>query len=475
MRLKDILKQCFFNMWRRKTRTTLAILGVFIGVFSILVTVSIGLAITYTLDQSMNDIEGIKIITIYGVNEDRRGRNSEVGGRRKRAMDDRLIAELKQMSHVAAVSPSFNLNGAILFHGKPVYSNMRALNPEMLQYMGYHLDESEMISKEDTNHVYVRGSVLTEALGREIVIDEEGRRIDPKLSEEEIKSFTQDTLVHTFNYEKLNNGWGARGPAFAFPENESQKPKLTYPETKLKIKKIFPRYGYNTESYITFKAAIKIFDEFLKKNALNSEEANSQVHEYVNYKKNKLYGSILVGVADIEKVQGVLHQLKEMGIEATNPIEFFEEIRKVFVWIQLVLGGLGAISLLVATIGITNTTIMTIYERTKEIGIMKVIGANLKDIRNLFLFESGMIGFSGGLVGSIVAWLLSKLANFIFRDAGILNFASVSDGGSKVVSYIPLWLILATLLVSTGVGLLAGYFPSRRAMRMSALESLRAE
>ncbi len=69
--------------------------------------------------------------------------------------------------------------------------------------------------------------------------------------------------------------------------------------------------------------------------------------------------------------------------------------------IQAVLGGIGAISLLVAAIGITNTMVMSIYERTKEIGVMKVIGASLRDIKRLFLFESALIGLLGGILGII--------------------------------------------------------------------------
>jgi hypothetical protein len=72
-----------------------------------------------------------------------------------------------------------------------------------------------------------------------------------------------------------------------------------------------------------------------------------------------------------------------------------------------ILGGIGAISLLVAALGITNTMIMSIYERTKEIGIMKVIGANLRDIKKLFLLEAGMIGFIGGVIGLIFSLILS--------------------------------------------------------------------
>ena len=75
----------------------------------------------------------------------------------------------------------------------------------------------------------------------------------------------------------------------------------------------------------------------------------------------------------------------------------------------------------------------------------------------------------------MVALILSNLGNFIMRDSGLFNFASATDETVQVVSYIPAWLVIAALVISTSVGLIAGYFPSRRAMKMSALESLRSE
>jgi ABC-type antimicrobial peptide transport system permease subunit len=109
---------------------------------------------------------------------------------------------------------------------------------------------------------------------------------------------------------------------------------------------------------------------------------------------------------------------------------------------------------------------MSIYERTKEIGIMKVIGANLPDIRKMFLIEAALIGFGGGLIGVILSCLFSYIAN---------TFLAPLFGQSGPISLIPLWLPLAALAFASAVGVLAGYSPARRAMNLSALESLRNE
>ena len=134
-------------------------------------------------------------------------------------------------------------------------------------------------------------------------------------------------------------------------------------------------------------------------------------------------------------------------------------------YVQLVLGGIGAVSLLVAAIGITNTMMMSIYERTKEIGIMKVLGCDLRNIQMMFLMEAGFIGFIGGIVGLVFSFAISILINQIVA----------SMGNMMTLSYIPPWLALLSLVFAILVGMVAGFFPSLRAMRLSPLAAIRNE
>ena len=134
---------------------------------------------------------------------------------------------------------------------------------------------------------------------------------------------------------------------------------------------------------------------------------------------------------------------------------------------QAILGGIGAVSLLVAAIGIANTMVMSIYERTKEIGIIKVLGADIADIRRLFLLEAGLLGLGGGIIGLLVSygssWLLNQIAGSFMMNMG---------GGSKI-SIIDPQLALGALIFATLIGLVSGYAPALRAMRLSALEAIR--
>ena len=140
--------------------------------------------------------------------------------------------------------------------------------------------------------------------------------------------------------------------------------------------------------------------------------------------------------------------------------------------IQLVLGGLAAISLFVAAIGIANTMVMSIYERTREIGVMKVIGAEVKDIRVLFLMEAGMIGLIGGVVGVGLSYAASYALN-TFAGGFFGEQMMGQTGGGGTISVIPVWLVLFALAFSILIGVIFGFLPANRAVKISALEAIK--
>ena len=143
----------------------------------------------------------------------------------------------------------------------------------------------------------------------------------------------------------------------------------------------------------------------------------------------------------------------------------------------MILGGLGAISLLVAALGITNTMVMSIYERTREIGVMKVLGCLISNIRAVFLMEAGTIGFMGGVVGVGISYGISFIINTVAAAGGGANDNMFGIGGMSIggSSIIPWWLVVGALIFSTLVGLVSGFSPANRAVKISALTAIRQE
>ena len=184
------------------------------------------------------------------------------------------------------------------------------------------------------------------------------------------------------------------------------------------------------------------------------------------------YQQAKVKVNEIKNVIEVQEQIRATGLNAYSMAESLEQANKTQAVLQGVLGGIGAISLLVAAIGIANTMVMSIYERTKEIGIMKVIGSRIKDIRRMFLYESSMIGFIGGTIGVGVSYGISYLLNTV----GV-RFLSGNIGmmGETKLSIVPIWLAVLGMAFSAAIGLISGFFPARKATKISALSAIHTE
>jgi len=195
------------------------------------------------------------------------------------------------------------------------------------------------------------------------------------------------------------------------------------------------------------------------------------------------FDTAFVRVENVDHTHRIAEAINDMGFWAEFHGEWIDIQRRQQEGIRVLLIAIAAISLLVAAINIANTMITSVTERTKEIGVMKVIGAAIKDIRRMFLLEAVMIGILGGIFGIGVSLIGSyALNNFDieFLDglrppdmSGVMGEAPAV--GDVVVSLITPSLLLLALGVAAGVGLVAGYFPARRATRLSALAAIRSD
>jgi putative ABC transport system permease protein len=194
----------------------------------------------------------------------------------------------------------------------------------------------------------------------------------------------------------------------------------------------------------------------------------------INYNKEG-YGQVIVKVQDVEQVLQISEQITAMGFQAFTPQSFLEGINNFYLGMQVVFGGVGAIALLVAAIGIANTMTMSILERTREIGLMKAVGATNRDVLAIFLGEAAGIGFIGGLGGVIIGWLAGQAINVI----GLVYFANQAgqQGGAAptIAVYTPVWLPLFALIFSTIIGMISGLYPALRAATMIPVMALKYE
>jgi hypothetical protein len=185
--------------------------------------------------------------------------------------------------------------------------------------------------------------------------------------------------------------------------------------------------------------------------------------------QNEGYDAAVVRVSDPKHLTEVRAKITALGFGSFSIVDELDQIRLVFLIIDSVLGLLGGISLLVASFGIANTMIMSILERTREIGIMKAIGAEDREIKLIFFVEAAVIGLTGGVIGVLLAWGIDGLANrlayrFILKPQG----ASFVDFFS-----IPPYLWIGAILFALLISIMAALYPASRAARIDPVRALR--
>ncbi|MGE5613876.1 MAG: ABC transporter permease [Bacillota bacterium] len=460
----DLIRIAFRNFMRRKVRSVLTILGVIIGTASIVVMLSLGIGMNESFKRQLERMGSLNVIDVnrYYFQEDGMG-----GGiSRETVLDDKAVAKIAAIEGVEAVSPYLR-TGLKLVSGKyTMYANVVGIDPKTLEAFDFKVADGRLLTEEDTTALlfgsntpydFYNPRVNTVRYGKPMFIGGGRFREGSVERPEPDVDVLNDKLIMTFDMS-----YGERKSAGMGGQTGNKPPKL------YKVKGV----GILEESQDEKSFSIFMNIEYLKKIMKENErQQGAGGARSGNSRQQEGYDQVKVKVKDMKDVQRVQEQIKEMGFGAYSLIDILESMQETSATLQAVLGGIGAISLFVAALGITNTMIMSIYERTREIGVMKVLGCMLGDIRNLFLFEAGLIGFIGGLLGLGFSYGASAVLNR-FAGGGIFGGGY---GGDSVISVIPLWLAMLSLCFATLVGIISGFMPARRAMKLSALEAIRTE
>jgi ABC-type antimicrobial peptide transport system permease subunit len=204
-----------------------------------------------------------------------------------------------------------------------------------------------------------------------------------------------------------------------------------------------------------------------KAREINTGVVNTQ-RSLMRNRVDSMFTAVTVKVTSAQHTQDVQERIKKMGFSAFSLNDALEGAKRAFLILDILLGLIGSIALAVASLGIMNTMVMSILERTREIGIMKAIGGSDSDVRRIFLIEASAIGFFGGVAGVVLGWLVGRIINF-----GANMYIQQQGGTTGNLFSLPLWLIGGAIGFSIAISLLAGSYPAARAAKLDPIQALR--
>lgn len=466
MKISDEISLSARNLLRRKGRTALTLVGVVIGTCMVVLMISLGIAQTKTNEEMLQSWGDLTQVQIYGY-------GTMMGSDGKPLyLDDAAIANIKQIPHVAAATPyaqAYNLEGEITAGRNGRYTsdiyNLIGIDPTALEPMGFALQSGSWPTNPPASEKATKLQVLVGSSTGYNFQDSRKSYNSPK----------------RYRYEGQTDANGKELPPFVDIDKDKMTLTIKTGEGsteksrswELEIVGVLEpdgAKGYWTQSGIVLRIQdMKMLQKLYNDMTKTKEESKS-------------YDQVYVKVDDLSNVTDVETAIHDLGFTNTYSMnQQREEMQKQVMNSQMIFGGIAAVSLLVAAINIINTMTMAIYERTREIGVMKVLGCELGNIRTMFLLESSTIGFIGGLIGLGI----SLIASFVLNNlstlgqgldlSGLMGGGYYMGGGGGTISIIPPWLMLAALVFATLVGLVAGILPANKAVKISALEAIRHE
>lgn len=447
MRFLDLLAMSVNNLRRRKLRTALTVLGVIIGVASVVIMVSLGIGLNQLMLEMYSSYGDMTTINIYS-----NGRYSDSGSDSDPMyLTDEVMEQFKRLDHVTGVSPMLSVYVLMKQGMYETTTDITGVSQEYLEKIPL-----------GQGQVPEEGGPMKLIYGNQVIQWFRNSKTGSGYWEtEELPDvdFMNKPMFVIFDMDTYYQSQGGG-------ENAPKPPKKYMIETAGVVEggiDDYNNYAYSIYTEIEgLKAQLK---QIFKKNPIPNQPTNKKGKPYPYF----IYDNAVVFVDDMANVTEVQQVISDMGYQANSQMEWIEQSQQTYDIIQLVLGGIGAISLFVAAIGIANTMMMSIYERTKEIGVIKVLGCDMGNIRNMFLIESGFIGFLGGVIGLAISVSVSYAMN------NFLGLGQAMMGVEGDISRIPLWLAGSAVVFAIFVGMAAGFFPSLRAMRLSPLAAIRNE
>lgn len=489
MKKFDIFTFALSNFLRRKARSALTVLGVIIGTAAVVIMLSIGIGMNKGFEDQISSWGDLRQITVY---EKYGSWNEETGqweeSEAREPLDDISLEAVRNIEHVKAASPlEYSWGSYLVMNNEKIETgaSVYGIDAASMADFGYEVLYGRLLDESDigtTNFVMCYNIPFMFYPTKYKDWSEMVYWYESTEGEELPFNPVDDNIKYQFTWQY---GYGHDAV-------DTTKPRIILEDAKcvgILVQNV-GTYGtdWSSEMYMDIKG-LKSMKEKLEKNRDTYNQSaygesygevvwvGSSIYDdgssaYADGRKS-IYNYFNVMVDDTNHVSDVLKEIRDMGFDPSSSMDYLEQMQEQTSFLRSILGAIGAVAFFVAAISIANTMVMSIYERTREIGIMKVIGCKLKDIRGMFLVEAAIIGIVGGALGVGLSYALSALVNKLAAGGGMQAFGIYSS--DSALSIIPFWLDIAALILATAVGVVSGLYPAIRATRLSALEAIKNE
>jgi putative ABC transport system permease protein len=451
MRFTDAVEFSLAGLRKRRLRTFLTASGVMIGIGALVSMISFGKGMQKNVTEAFQASDLFNTIMVMAggpsalsSDPDSPGRPAEAAGRGDAVLDEAAVAEISRIPGVRSAYPDVNFPALVGLEGEEEFRLVQVVPAAVAASNAVRVGWGRAYASDDE-----QGVVVSRSLVRRLGTNEPAAAVGKTLR---ITSVSIDFgQLASLDLAALfaGKGFPLARESYDFPivgvletmafgggPSPVQNDVLIPPGTARRIKRL---------------PITSIWDLFrLRGGRLG-------------------YSAVSVKLGSLRDLERVKSRVRDMGFSTFALADQFDEIRKAFYFMDIILAAVGMIAIVVAALGIVNTMVMSILERFREIGVMKAVGAGDGDIKRIFFFESGAIGLLGGAAGCVLGWAVSQVIN------RVVNFYTAREGGMPYIDYFsfPFWIFLGAVAFSLLVSLVSGIYPARRAARVDPVVALR--
>ncbi|MFQ5568488.1 MAG: ABC transporter permease [Rhodothermales bacterium] len=450
MRFSDLFRFALANLWRNRARSLMTLVGVLIGVAALMALLSYGVGVQENARNEFNNLElynTLRITTrpspINSMGDlavRRREDKPRLDSLPTVALTDSLLQLFARIDGVLAAYPEVTFPVELNMNGREVVASAEAIPMAFGDLPAYQPEVGHFFSAASDSAV-----LLAPSMARRLGFDDPAALVG--------QTITINTIAISVP-KMLRPGQALQVGLTALPLNQ--------------VPHSMRVAGLLREEGQPFSGFFRVLVPLERAKRMQKITFFSVVDLLLRDPGAQGYPAVRVQLESLDAYESARQAIEEHGVFVTSFREQFSQLERLFLILDLALGIIGFIALLVATIGIANTMMMNVLERYREIGVMKAVGGDERDLQKLFLIESAALGFIGGSTGLLVGWSITTAIQFVvdyyLYRLGIPAFD---------VFHLPVWMWLSILTVAVFVSLLAGLAPARKAARVDPIEALR--